>query len=1096
MRFTNRFATMKRKIVAGILCTSMVISLNATSGLGLVSAGEASTAATAGDAMVKKVEKGLAGAATETDADILYIPSDKQVNFAVVEEARFDTPVSDKYVVIDLGEEGDSLEEAQVSLYNETTGEEIWVDADTVLGTSLLFYVSFPDETYTGCYRVAAVRYKEGDIYYEKNLMEDEVAPRFGVNTDIDQEPDLWLEDKDINANGDGLVSEGADSSEYEDVFSEVPLSEDEILDLSDEVDNATVIGIDGENGSVDLSDFSDDSAKIDSTVDTTNPFSNNTDYAKYDSYQEAIDQTVQDTVNKITKSVNESQLLSSSVNNLVFSKAPANVVVVLDPGHGGADTGATYTWDGVVYCERDMNQTIANAVKAELSKNNKITVYMTRTTATEALHGSVGDDLSWRCEYAHQMDADLFVSLHCNSSASVNARKGAEVYIPNSSLYTQAYNVGKTVGTAIGKKLAALGLSNGGTYIRSSENGTTYDDGSISDYYAVIRGCKKYGIPGMIVEHGYVNNREDCQKFFRTNEKLAELGKADAEAIISNLGLLEQNRVSNDMKTTGWRKSGNSYIYYKEDGSVAVGFFNAGGNRYYGKSNGEIVYGWQLIEGNWYYFDDKGHLKVNLWTKNGKGEWIYLKDDGKMATGVVQVNGTYYLFNSDGAMLTGWQKLGNTWYYMNSSGSMYRNQWVSSSGKWYFMGADGKMATGIINDGGTKYYMYGDGTMATGWISAGKDWYYAASSGALSVNNWSKVSGEWYYFGADGKMKTGFQTIGGLGYYLWSSGEMLTGWMNQNNVWYYANTSGALCKKGWAKTGGEWYFFDADGKMLTGLQKDGNTYYYLDSSGAMKTGWIKVGNDWYHSNSSGALTAGNWEKVDGKWYYFDSDAKMATNLRIIDDKTYYFYPSGDLAYSVQNQKSQTSQNVNTNANGEVTNTKLHTVMGGSSHSVTDLVYRFNRENKAYPTTVMAAGGAADITAFCKIIVEEANAEGVNSDLVFAQIMHETGWLQFGGSVKNTQYNFCGLGATSSTDPGLSFKDVRTGVRAQVQHLKAYGSKDKLKNECVDPRFKYVERGCALYVEYLGQQENPQHKGWATNKGYGTYLMNIIYSIP
>ena len=411
-------------------------------------------------------------------------------------------------------------------------------------------------------------------------------------------------------------------------------------------------------------------------------------------------------------------------------------------------------------------------------------------------------------------------------------------------------------------------------------------------------------------------------------------------------------------------------------------------------------------------------------------------------------------------------------------------------------MGSDGKMAIGMVDAGGTKYYMYGDGSMATGWISLGDAWYYAASSGALSVNTWSKVGGEWYYFGSNGKMATGFQTVGGIGYFLWSSGKMLTGWINQNNNWYYASTSGALSKKAWSKVNGEWYYFDADGKMMTGIQKVDGAYYCMNSSGAMETGWIKVGNDWYHSNDSGALTVGNWEKIDGKWYYFDPDAKMATNLRIIDDKTYYFYPSGDLAYSAKNEKSQTSQNVNTNANGEVTNTQLHPIMGGSSHSVNDLVFRFNRQNKAYPTTVMAAGGAPDITTFCKIIVEEANAEGVNSDVVFAQIMHETGWLQFGGSVKNTQYNFCGLGATSSTDPGLSFKDVRTGIRAQVQHLKAYASKDKLKNECVDPRFKYVERGCAAYVEYLGQQENPQHKGWATHKGYGTYVMNIIYSIP
>ena len=45
--------------------------------------------------------------------------------------------------------------------------------------------------------------------------------------------------------------------------------------------------------------------------------------------------------------------------------------------------------------------------------------------------------------------------------------------------------------------------------------------------------------------------------------------------------------------------------------------------------------------------------------------------------------------------------------------------------------------------------------------------------------------------------------------------------------------------------------------------------------------------------------------------------------------------------------------------------------------------------------------------------------------------------------------------------------------------MKAYASTVDLKNECVDPRFKYVARCCAEYVEWLGQKENPAGKGWA-----------------
>ena len=105
--------------------------------------------------------------------------------------------------------------------------------------------------------------------------------------------------------------------------------------------------------------------------------------------------------------------------------------------------------------------------------------------------------------------------------------------------------------------------------------------------------------------------------------------------------------------------------------------------------------------------------------------------------------------------------------------------------------------------------------------------------------------------------------------------------------------------------------------------------------------------------------------------------------------------------------------------------------------------------------------------------------------------MNETGWLQFGGDVSVSQYNFGGLGATGGV-PGLSFSDVRTGIRAQVQHLKAYGSTEPLRNECVDLRFGYVDRGCAKYVQWLGIQENPQRKGWAASKGYGATIVGMI----
>lgn len=87
-----------------------------------------------------------------------------------------------------------------------------------------------------------------------------------------------------------------------------------------------------------------------------------------------------------------------------------------------------------------------------------------------------------------------------------------------------------------------------------------------------------------------------------------------------------------------------------------------------------------------------------------------------------------------------------------------------------------------------------------------------------------------------------------------------------------------------------------------------------------------------------------------------------------------------------------------------------------------------------------------------------------------------------GAAVTLSQNNFCGMVVTSNGVKGNSFDTPQLGIRAQVQHIKAYTSTDKLLNERIDPRFRYVAGGCAPYVEWLGQKENPQGKGWAAGE--------------
>ena len=130
------------------------------------------------------------------------------------------------------------------------------------------------------------------------------------------------------------------------------------------------------------------------------------------------------------------------------------------------------------------------------------------------------------------------------------------------------------------------------------------------------------------------------------------------------------------------------------------------------------------------------------------------------------------------------------------------------------------------------------------------------------------------------------------------------------------------------------------------------------------------------------------------------------------------------------------------------------------------------------------------------LYLSEGKTEGVAGDVAFAQSCLETGNFKFSGSaVTIDQNNFCGMGVTGNGVKGNSFETPQIGIRAQIQHLKAYASTENLVNECVDPRFKYVPRGCAEYVEWLGAKENPTGRGWATGAGYGEKIVSILKSI-
>ena len=124
------------------------------------------------------------------------------------------------------------------------------------------------------------------------------------------------------------------------------------------------------------------------------------------------------------------------------------------------------------------------------------------------------------------------------------------------------------------------------------------------------------------------------------------------------------------------------------------------------------------------------------------------------------------------------------------------------------------------------------------------------------------------------------------------------------------------------------------------------------------------------------------------------------------------------------------------------------------------------------------------------IYVEEASIEGVNHDTAFAQMCLETGFLSYRGLVTPDMNNFCGLGATGLPGPdgperGNVFPDPRTGVRAHIQHLKAYATEEPLEQELVDPRYRWVRLGSSPAIKGLAGT-------WAVDLSYADKINSIL----
>lgn len=189
----------------------------------------------------------------------------------------------------------------------------------------------------------------------------------------------------------------------------------------------------------------------------------------------------------------------------------------------------------------------------------------------------------------------------------------------------------------------------------------------------------------------------------------------------------------------------------------------------------------------------------------------------------------------------------------------------------------------------------------------------------------------------------------------------------------------------------------------------------------------------------------------------------------------------GDLAAKV------TAQLSGSGSTGTGTADDGTAIMGAAKATAAQMQAYIRGVNPAVPQSVID---------MIPLYLSEGNAEGVRGDVAFAQSCLETGNFTFSGSaVTLSQNNFCGMGVTAAGVKGNSFSTPQLGIRAQIQHLKAYASTEALRQACVDPRFKYVQRGSAKYVEWLGQKENPKGLGWAAGAGYGEKILRILADV-
>lgn len=1043
------------------------------------------------------------------------------LNYIYIDNPEITTPDTEK-VLAGLGDGTSPIESATLNYTNDTNGNCYQVDAEYLDNEAAMFSMAFPDAGYTGKYMLTSITYVVGGVNYKVDINQSGIEASFGVDCEIETTPD-------------DIVSEDTGDSELDGVV---------ITDANGEVISS-------------------------------------------DDFETAI---------------------FDAADGRARTGSNGNVVVVLDAGHGNqGDTGAVYTWNGVTYVERDINLKIAQYCKAALEKYTGVTVYMTRTDVNNGkqLAPEKGESVGELVRYAQSVNADILVSIH-NNSASASAH-GSEVYYPNANYHPEFNQQGWELSELVLQKLVALGLHSRGAKVRNqaaTDNYPYYPDGSVADYYGIIRQSKLCGFPGIIIEHAFLTNQSDATNFLGSDEALKRLGEADALAIAEYFGLTDTaDKYKDGDATVGAVKMGsdNTYTLFASGVPDAAGLIfkvcsdETGVTKEYGAISGNG-------DGRWYSnfsvddFDSAGKYTITAWVKRSSvssyrvGTTTINIDIPKPVVSAFDADGQKtFILTADNLINSGrvTSVRFGVWNEGLSDLHWYTAQ-KDATGRWIALMpvADYKKAGTYYTD---AYATYNDGKE----IKIGSTTYNVTNpttSGIvvknenpnngtfdIVINGVKSVSGvagvkvpvwtasdlsDLHYYNAE-KQSDGTYIVHAdiknhkYNYGVYAMQAYVTG---NNGV---ERLTFSYCYNIKAPTA-DIYAFNADNEnnyilvaedvpggssiisVRYGLWKDGlSDLRWYEASKDSSGRWLSVAGVNDYKKSGTYYTDAYATTSDGRTYKIGSTSFTVTeptanmSIKNINEDAGTFdvivsdvvSPSGvssiripawtasDLSdihwYTAERQSDGTYKTTVNIANHKghsgvyalqtyvdaangisvvaaslcykfVSSAGLYEIAGTTGTTASQMV-AYYKANATYPS-FYANSDAPTIEAFCQLYIEECAAEGIRAEVAFCQAMKETGFLRYGGAVKIEQYNFAGIGATDNGGTPATFGSVREGIRAQVQHLKAYAATSSLSNPCVDPRFSLVTRGSAPYVEWLGIKENPYGKGWASATGYGYSL--------